>query len=110
MRTSEIIATLAVVGTVATLGLVNMNSMPAHLSFIQGDDEVSQAYVQYLAKYRKSYGTQEEFKHRQAVFSANYHTIMHHNMMNSREEGYYMAINQFADMTAEEFKMRLGYK
>ena len=31
-------------------------------------------------------------------------------MMNSEEEGYYLAVNEFADLTAREFKMRLGYK
>jgi len=34
---------------------------------------------------------------------------MHHNMMNSAVDGFTMGITQFADMTAEEFKMMLGY-
>lgn len=35
---------------------------------------------------------------------------MNHNMMNSDSEGYYMVINEFADLTGEEFKMKMGYK
>lgn len=35
---------------------------------------------------------------------------MNHNMMNSEEEGFFMVVNQFADMTPEEFKKRMGFK
>jgi len=31
-------------------------------------------------------------------------------MMNAADEGYSLAVNKFADMTAEEFKKMLGYK
>jgi len=41
------------------------------------------------------------------VFSANYHNVMAHNM---HKTSYHLALNQFSDMTPEEFKMRLGYK
>jgi C1A family cysteine protease len=31
-------------------------------------------------------------------------------MFKSQSEGYILGINEFADLTQEEFKMRLGYK
>jgi len=35
---------------------------------------------------------------------------MAHNMHAANGEGYHMAVNKFTDMTAAEFKKRLGYK
>jgi hypothetical protein len=35
---------------------------------------------------------------------------MNHNMMGVEEHGFSMGINHFADLTENEFKMRLGYK
>lgn len=35
---------------------------------------------------------------------------MNHNMMNSEEEGYFMVVNEFADLSAQEFKMKMGFK
>jgi len=34
---------------------------------------------------------------------------MNHNMMNSDNDGYFMGINEFSDMTEAEFKIMLGY-
>ena len=62
-----------------------------------------------MAKFHRSYGTKEEFTYRLSVFSENYHKIMAHNM-NPKNSGFYMAVNKFTDMTAAEFKQRLGYK
>jgi len=60
--------------------------------------------------YHKTCGTKEEYNYRLSVFAANYHDIMSHNMMQAEKLGFTKAINQFSDMTAQEFKMRLGYK
>ena len=35
---------------------------------------------------------------------------MNHNLMGYEEHGFEMAINQFADMTTEEFSQRLGLR
>lgn len=35
---------------------------------------------------------------------------MHHNMMNAEDEGFVMKINQFADMSSDEFKKFQGYR
>jgi C1A family cysteine protease len=111
MTTKQIIATVAVAGAAATLALYNMNAMPSGSSFLAGpQNEVEAAYNSYLAKYHKSYGTKEEYNFRLSVFSNNYHKIMSHNMLNAGKEGYQMGVNKFTDMTAAEFKKRLGYR
>jgi C1A family cysteine protease len=86
--------------------------MPAGESFLAAghNTEVEAAFNSYLAKYHKSYGTKEEYNFRLRVFENNYHKIMSHNMLNSEKEGYHMGVNKFTDMTAAEFKKRLGYK
>jgi C1A family cysteine protease len=111
MKTTEILATLAIVGTVATVAVLNVNnSFSAESTFLQaGHSEQEQAYMQYLAKYRKNYGTREEFEYRFKTFSDNYHKVMNHNMMNSATEGFHMGLNQFADLTEAEFKKKLGF-
>jgi len=73
MRTTEIIATLAVAGTVATFAILNLNSAAQGSSFLAVKDEVTASFNGYLAKYRKSFGTQEEYNYRLQIFSQNYH-------------------------------------
>jgi C1A family cysteine protease len=106
----EIIASVAVAGSVAAFAMFNMNALPNGTSFLaQGHDEVTLAFNNYLAKYGKSYATKEEFNYRLEQFKNTYHTIMHHNMMNG-DEGYSMTINKFSDYTPAEFKKMMGYK
>jgi hypothetical protein len=35
---------------------------------------------------------------------------MNHNNKNTESEGFTMTINEFADLSAAEFKMRMGFK
>jgi C1A family cysteine protease len=105
-------ATIAVVGTVAVAALYGSNQTGSS-TFLQsaGVSEVEQAFHGFLAKEGRNYGTKQEYNTRFAIFSANYHSVMHHNMFNSAESGTELAMNQFADMTATEFKsMMNGYK
>ena len=107
MRSKEILASIVVVGAVATIAYLNTQA-PAGANFL-ADNEHSQAFGHFISKYRKSYATNEEFAYRQEVFLHNYHHIMNHNMMNSGEEGYFMVVNEFADLTGEEFASRMGF-
>lgn len=91
MRSKEIIASIAVVGAVATFALFNVNIKPSTNFLSMGNPEA--AFADFAAKYGKSYGTKAEFNYRQGVFMDNYHKIMHHNMMNSEEEGFNMELN-----------------
>lgn len=111
MRSREILASIAVVGAVAAFALFNLNQLPSSSTFLKqkhGEHEAS--FVNWVSTYRKSYGTKEEFAYRQKVFLDNFAKIMHHNMMNTEEEGFSMELNQFADLSEKEFKMRLGLK
>jgi hypothetical protein len=54
-----------------------------------------------MAMYNKMYGDAEMTNYRMGVFSANYKMIMEHNMMG--DATYTLGMNQFMDMTHEEF-------
>jgi hypothetical protein len=109
MRSKEIIASIAVVGAVAAFALFNVNSMPSGQSFLQqGDYDVS--FNHFIAKYGKRYGTKEEYLYRLKIFIQNYHIVMNHNFMSANEMGFDMELNHFADLTDQEFKMRLGLR
>jgi C1A family cysteine protease len=106
----EIIASVAVAGSVAAFAMFNMNALPSSSSFLaQGHDEVTLAFNNYLAKYGKSYATKEEYNYRLEQFKNTYHSIMHHNMMNGND-GYTMTLNKFSDYSPAEFKKMMGYK
>ena len=109
MRSKEVIASIAVVGAVATFAVLNMSGPQPGASFL-AENEHSQAFSHFVNKYRKSYATTEEYKYRQDVFMKNYHLIMNHNMMNVDEDGFHMVVNHFADLTQAEFKKMMGYK
>ena len=108
MRSKEIIASIVVVGAVATLAYLNSSPSDSGVNFLSSNEH-TQAFSHFLNKYRKSYGTKEEFDYRLKVFMENYHRIMNHNMMNTEDEGWFMRMNEFGDLTADEFKMRMGF-
>lgn len=112
MRTKEIIATIAIVGSVATIALLNVNQQPMKSTFLKENafTVAEQEFINYLSKYHRSYGTKEEYNYRLGVFTQNYYKIMNHNEKNSDDEGYVMGINHFTDLTSEEFKKMLGFR
>lgn len=63
-------------------------------------EDTFQQYLNFIAKYGKTSQSQEEFEHRLSVFGKNYKRIIEHNALDAP---FTMAINQFADMTDEEF-------
>ena len=62
----------------------------------------------FISEYSKSYGTQEEFDFRAAIFKENLEVIAEHNSRN--DETHTLGINQFSDWTHEEYKKLLGYR
>jgi C1A family cysteine protease len=72
--------------------------------------EAERAFIGFVSKYHRTYGTKEEYNFRLQEFAKNYNQMMHHNMMNSATDGYHMGINNFADMTEAEYNMMLGFK
>lgn len=103
----EYTLSLAIVGVVATVAVVALNTQPsAQTLFGSTADDVE--YYKYVQKYGKSYGTKEEFQFRQAKFAANLEKINGHNAQNAAS--FHLAANKFADWTPEEYKRILGYK
>ena len=109
MRSKEILASIVVVGAVATLAFLNTPNVNSDTSFLHNGKHLDH-FTHFVSKYRRSYGTKEEFQYRKDVFMKNLDLIINHNMMNQEEEGFFMVVNEFADLTQEEFKKRMGFK
>lgn len=58
-------------------------------------------FVKFKSQYNKTHSTQEELEYRFAVFQKNMEEI---NRVNSLNLTYELGVNQFADLTFEEFK------
>jgi C1A family cysteine protease len=58
-------------------------------------------FVSFQTKFNKNYANLQELEQRFAIFVSNLELIYNHNLGN---ETFTMGINQFADLTAEEFK------
>src|SRR5438105_1978869 len=92
---------LAVVGTVAaSLALYNAADIPSGVTNFLQVDSVEGMFLNHISKY--------EYNYRLSVFRANYQAILNHNSANDQD--FYLTLNQFADMSPAEFKMRLGLK
>jgi len=63
------------------------------------EEQYQEQFVSYLEQYEKSYGV-EEFFMRFNVFKHNYDTMLRHNAGNFTWD---MGINQFSDLSEEEF-------
>lgn len=103
---------LVIVGTVATACLVasaffSTSSVSSGTSLFTGkDSEVEQAFVQFIAKYGRSYASKSEIPKRFKVFAKNYAMVKAHN---SKPDALYtMEMNRFSDMTDEDFKAEFG--
>jgi len=79
----------------------------ALLAFVSGSDLKEKDYQSFFStfvkKYEKSYA-HDEFFPRYEIFKHNYNLIRHHNMGNHT---YSMAVNEFADMTFDEFHKKM---
>ena len=56
MRSKEVIATVVVVGAVATIAYLNSQGASYDMNFLQ-ENEHSRAFAHFVNKYRRSYGT-----------------------------------------------------
>lgn len=72
-------------------------------TFLSEGDEFNQ-FTSFQERFKKSYNNFEEMELRFNVFRANLRKIILHNL--DRSQNFTMGINQFADLTAEEFKTR----
>jgi C1A family cysteine protease len=73
------------------------------------EDEFQEAFMDFVATHQRSYYNSWEFENRYQIFKDNYQRIADHNL-NSEYIGFTMKMNQFGDLTLEEFKEKyLGY-
>ena len=65
------------------------------------DAEVTLEFSKFLQQFGKKYDTIEETIKRYNIFKENYNYIVEHN---GKKSDYKLGVNQFADLTMEEFK------
>ena len=70
-------------------------------------EEHEHEFIQFLAKYRKTYGTKEEYNYRLSVFAEKYYFIKEEN---ASQDSYRLAINKFSDMNNYEYSQMLGFR
>merc|ERR1712137_800555 len=71
------------------------------LSQNSGEDLRAQ-FIDFKAKYNKSYGTKSELEYRFTIFTSNMDLIKTSNADSTKR--FSMAMNKFTDMTFTEFK------
>ena len=69
--------------------------------------QIQQEFIQYLAKYGKSYATKEEYNYRLDMFAKKHEKLA---KINSENANFEVGHNKFSDWTDEEYKKLLGFK
>lgn len=73
---------------------------------VKSIDKLIELFESWIAKHERSYETLEEKIHRFGVFAEN---LKHIDETNKKISNYWLGLNEFADLTHEEFKkMYLG--
>jgi cell shape-determining protein MreC len=110
----KIVASIAVVGTVAAVALFNLSgsasdnsSNGTFLAVDNTDQQVVSQFNDFISKHQKNYLTKEEYKARLTIFQSSLEFI---NKSNNENKDFKLAANSFADMSASEYKQRLGLK
>jgi hypothetical protein len=108
MRTTEILATVAVTGAVATFALLNVGTVNTGSAFLSTPmTDAERQFINFVSTHHRSYGTKEEYEYRLSLFSQALQTVEDHN---AQGKSWTLAINKFADMSDYEYKQMLGYK
>lgn len=70
MKTPQVLATVAIAGAVATFAVLNSNNAPSHKAFLATPiTDVEREFINYVATYRRSYATKEEYNQRLEIFA-----------------------------------------
>ncbi len=69
--------------------------------------EMEYKFINYVAKFGKSYATSEEYAFRMNIFAEKDAEL---NMINAEQSSYVLAHNKFSDYTEAEYQKLLGYK
>ena len=105
---SKKIFAVALVGVVGLVALFALSGHEDKTNFLFGNDlsDVQQEFINFMSKYGKIYNGPDEFQMRYQTFQANYKIITEHD-----DPDYQLGVNQFADLTFEEFSAQfMGYK
>jgi C1A family cysteine protease len=70
------------------------------------DSEMINQFNSFQERFGKKYTTADEFSDRFAIFQKNLNTIVEHNL--DLTQNFTMGVNQFTDMTPEEFKVHVS--
>ena len=97
--------------TLAIVGIVSLSSVFASDAFLKESGLVSstEEFLNYIARFGKSYGTKAEFQKRAKLFLKTKMEIMLAASSNSVPT-FKLGFNQFSDWTEEEFQAILGNK
>lgn len=77
--------------------------------FTESDDRTDQMFMDFIAKFKKSYASSNVLSERKAIFADNLKYIDEHNSENKFT--YTLGVNFFADMTDDEVKQKYtGYR
>jgi cathepsin F len=71
-----------------------------------GPETVASSFGAFVNVFGKNYANAEESAVREKLFNLNVKKI---EFLNALEDGVVYAVNEFADMTEDEYKMRLGF-
>jgi C1A family cysteine protease len=84
-----------------------MKTVIAALGFVGAAQAgVETEFAKYVAQYRKSYATTEEYNERMSLFAKKHYEIRQHN---AQDSSFRMEHNFMSDWTEGEYKTRLGY-
>ena len=100
--------TLAAVGTAACVAMYALSGSQGDSVALYGNqiDDAEHEFMRFVSKYRKSYGTKEEYNYRLGIFREALKTIDAKNAEGHAVHG----VNKFADVSKAEYKKLLGYK
>jgi hypothetical protein len=99
---SKFFAILAIVGFIVTVALFAVNNQGNSVTYFNaGVTEDEKEFMTFIAKYKKSYLTKDEYTAKLYVFRENLTQIK----ANTDSE-VVLAVNKFTDLSPAEFKAR----
>ena len=95
---------LFLIATFFSVALSETNLRKRELDVFLGDGDEWKQFSNFQDRFNKKYDTLEELENRFQIFRENLRTIISHNLDHS--QNFTMGINQFTDLTSEEFKAK----
>src|SRR5258708_5403937 len=104
MRTKA--SVIAVAGTVCAVALFAfMNTEAPSTSLFMQEHPLEKEFINFITEYRRSFGTQAEFKFRRDLFAKKFAELE-----KLKQEGINVVVNEFTDWSEDEKSKLFGYK